>query len=65
MREITVTRTPVEELADTRRSAVLMGTHGNAPISFKLYAYRIILNNIATHKELFTQTLMGAKSNVV
>ena len=65
MREISVTRTPVEELADTRRNAVLMGTHGNAPIPFRLFAYRVILNNIATLKELFTQTLENAKTNVV
>lgn len=65
MREIDVTRTPVGELTDSRRSAVLMGTHGNAPIPFRLYAYRVILNNIPTLKELFTQTLVAAKTNVV
>lgn len=64
MREIEVTRTPAAELVDTRRSAVLMGTHGNQPIPFRLFAVRMILTNIATLKELFSQTLVAAKTNV-
>jgi len=65
IREMNVHRTPDAQLTDTRRRALLLGTHGNHPIPFKLYAYRLVLDNVATVAELFGQSLENAMTNVL